>query len=60
MSVCTSVHASCSTAPAFMPLDMGVDAVRCKNERLQRRNGPFANRRKSCNQVGSDRNSINL
>eukprot|EP00974_Lingulodinium_polyedra_P128886 11207895-Lingulodinium_polyedra.AAC.1 len=43
MSVCANVHASCSTAPVSMPLEMDADAIRCKNERLQRRNGPFGN-----------------
>eukprot|EP00974_Lingulodinium_polyedra_P026606 2566089-Lingulodinium_polyedra.AAC.1 len=45
MSVCASVHASCLIAPASMPLDVDIDAVRCKNERRQRRNGLFANGR---------------
>eukprot|EP00974_Lingulodinium_polyedra_P108592 10510734-Lingulodinium_polyedra.AAC.1 len=47
VSVCTSVHASCLFAPVSMPLDMGVNAVRCKNELRQRRNGPSANQRNS-------------
>eukprot|EP00974_Lingulodinium_polyedra_P072815 7048545-Lingulodinium_polyedra.AAC.1 len=60
MSVCTSVHASWSSAPMSMSRDMDVDAVRCQNERLQRRNGPCANQRKSGNQVPASRNAINL
>eukprot|EP00974_Lingulodinium_polyedra_P109826 10623133-Lingulodinium_polyedra.AAC.1 len=60
MSVCARVHASCSIAPASMPLDMDVDAVSCKNERRQRRNGPFATHRKPRTQTASSRNAMNL
>eukprot|EP00974_Lingulodinium_polyedra_P026400 2547152-Lingulodinium_polyedra.AAC.1 len=60
MSVCASVHAPCASALVSMPLDMDVDAVRCKNERRQRRHGPFVNHRKSANQVTASRNAINL
>eukprot|EP00974_Lingulodinium_polyedra_P036434 3494644-Lingulodinium_polyedra.AAC.1 len=60
MSVRASVHASCLTAPMSMPLDMDVDAVGCKNELRQRRNGPFGNRADSGPRVPSSRNAINV
>eukprot|EP00974_Lingulodinium_polyedra_P073141 7080041-Lingulodinium_polyedra.AAC.1 len=60
MSVCTNVHASSSSAPMSMPLDMDVNAFGCKHERLQRRNGPCATERTPAPQITPNRNAINL
>eukprot|EP00974_Lingulodinium_polyedra_P132428 11221691-Lingulodinium_polyedra.AAC.1 len=46
------------SAPVSTPTDMDVDAVRCKNERHQRGNGPFGNERKTGPQVAPSRNAI--
>eukprot|EP00974_Lingulodinium_polyedra_P046192 4426573-Lingulodinium_polyedra.AAC.1 len=43
-----------------MPLDMDVNAIRCTNERRQRRNGPFGTKRNPTNHITPSRNAINL